>query len=74
MSPWPYDLAETYRTDPVLQETVIRSSTWFNIANYVKLDESKLTDLISNVDMAGPGASVTETTSVQATPIGKPGE
>jgi hypothetical protein len=27
-----------------------------------------------HVDMAGPGASATETTSVQATPIGKPGE
>jgi hypothetical protein len=73
-NPDPYDLAETDRIDPDLQETIIRSSTRFDIAKYVKLDDSKLMALISNVDMAGPGASATETTSVQATPIGKPGE
>jgi hypothetical protein len=42
-----------------LQETVIRSSTRFDIANYVKLDDSKIMALISNVDKAGPGASAT---------------
>ena len=73
-NPDPYDLAETDRIDHDLQENIIRSSTRFNIANYVKLDDDKLTALISNVDMAGPGASATETTSVQATPVGKPGD
>ena len=41
---------------------------------YVKLDDSKLMALISNIDKAGPGASVTETTPTQAKPAGKPGE
>ena len=55
-NPDPYDLAETDRPDlqetdrPDLQETVIRSSTRFEIANYMKLDDSKLTALISNID------------------------
>ena len=73
-NPDPYDLAETDRVDSNLQEMIIRSSTWFDISNYVKLSDSKLMDLISNIDMAGPGASVTENTSVEATPVGKPGE
>ena len=73
-NPDPYDLAEADRIHPDLQEITIRSFTRFDIANYVKLNDCKLTDLISNVDMAGPGASATETTSVQAKPVGKPGE
>ena len=79
-NPDPYDLAETDsdRIHPDLklqpEENIIRSSTRFDIAYYVKLNDSKLTDLISNVDMAGPGASVMESIAVQATPVGKPGE
>ena len=66
--------AETDRVDADLQETVIRSSTRFDIARYVKLDDSKLTALILNVDKAGPGASLTEITPTQTKPTGKPGE
>ena len=79
-NPDPYDLAETDRVDADLrvQEVVLRSSTRFDIAHYVKLNDSKLTALISHVDKAGPGASVTETTPTQAQanlePAGKPGE
>ena len=39
-NPDPCDHNETEWTDPVLQETVIQSSTWFDIANYVKLDDN----------------------------------
>jgi hypothetical protein len=74
-NPDPYDLAETDRVDAAYEkEMVIRSSTRFEIANYVKLDDSRLTALITNVDQAGPGASVVETTPIQAKPVGKPGE
>ena len=71
-----YDLDKTDRVDPVLQETVIRSTSRFDIAKYVKLDDSKLIDLISKVDKAGPGASLamSETPTNQAKPVGKPGE
>ena len=74
----PYDLAETERTDPALQETVIqRSSTQFDITSYVKLNDSKLKALITEVDTAGPGAlavGTPGTVSIQAKPVGKPGE
>lgn len=73
-NPDPYDLTEMDHIDSILQETVNWSSTQFDIANYVKLDNSKLTALISKVDMAGPGASVMETPSVQAKLVGRPGE
>ena len=73
-NPDPYDLAETDRIHPDLQENTIRSLTRFDIANYVKLNDCKLTNLISNVDMAGPGVLAMETASIQATPVGKPGE
>ena len=73
-NPDPYDLAEIDCLDPDLQETVVQSSTWFEIANYVKLDDGKLTALISNVDKAGPGASLMKTTLIQAQPVGKPGD
>ena len=53
----PYDLVETERTDPALRETVIQqSSTQFDITSYVKLNDSKLKALITEVDTAGPGA------------------
>ena len=70
----PYDLNETDRIDPVLQENVTRSSTQFDVANYVKLDNGKLAALISKVDGAGPGALMTVTPPIQDKPIGKPGE
>jgi hypothetical protein len=57
--------------DTHLQETVICPSTQFDIAHYIKLDDSKL---ISNIDKAGPGASVTDSIPTQAKPAGKPGE
>jgi len=40
----------------------------------VKLDDGKLTALISNVDQAGPGTLVMEKTPTQAKPVGKTGE
>ncbi len=75
-NPDPYDLAETERIDPALQETVIQSSTRFEIATYVKLDDSKLKALITNLDKGGlgPGVSAVETPAAQAKPVGKPGE
>lgn len=76
-NPDPYDLAETDRVDPALQEPVIsRSSTRFAISEYVKLDDSKLTALISNVDTEGPGANVIGNgiTVPQVKPVGVPGE
>ena len=65
-----------YRVDPVLQETVIWSTTRFDIAEYVKLDDSKLTSLILKVDRAGPGASLAmmETPTAQAKKVGMSGE
>ena len=72
-NPDPYDLAEIDCLDPDLQATVVWSSTWFEITNYVKLDDGKLTALISNVDKAGLGASFTKTTLIQAQPVGKSG-
>ena len=49
--PDPYDLGETDRIDPELQEkTIVRSSVCFEIADYIKLDDSKLKVLITNVD------------------------
>ena len=45
-NPDPYDLAEIDRLDPDLQETVVWSSTRFEIANYVKIDDDKLTTYI----------------------------
>jgi len=53
---------------------ITRSSTRFEISNYVKLDDGRLTTLIANVDQAGPGASVPETTPMPAKSVGKPGE
>ena len=73
-NPDPYDLDETDRTDPVLQETVTRSSTRFDVADYVKLDDANLIKLISHVDSVGPGALMTEKPPNQAKTAGKPGE
>jgi hypothetical protein len=73
-NPDPYDLSETDHVDPDLQETVMRSSTRFDIGKYVKLDNGKLTTIISKVDSAGPGALMMETSSIRAESVGKPGE
>ena len=73
-NPDSYDLNETEWTNPVLQETVIQSSTQFDIANYVKLDDNKLTALITKIDRAGPGALMIKTPPIQAKPVEKPGE
>ena len=61
----PYD---TDRVDPDLQNIVIQTSTWFAIAEYVKLSDSKLTAL----DSAGPGVATTENMQTQAKTIGIP--
>ncbi|KAF8963773.1 hypothetical protein BDZ97DRAFT_1819116 [Flammula alnicola] len=74
-NPDPYDLDETERTDIELRSPpVIRSSTRFEISTYVKLDDSKLTALITKVDTAGPGVGVVEIHSEPAKVVGKPGE
>ncbi|KAJ3510406.1 hypothetical protein NLJ89_g4689 [Agrocybe chaxingu] len=74
-SPDPYDLAETERVDEALQVVVVRSSTRFDIADYVRLNDPKLIAVINNVDKAGPGKSAKPSgLSVPAPPVGKPGQ
>jgi len=41
-NPDPYDLAETEHIDPALQEHTTRSSTRFEVGNFIKLDDDKL--------------------------------
>jgi hypothetical protein len=73
-NPDPYDLAETDRVDAALGG-VIRSSTRFDIATYIKLDDPKLDTLISKVDTAGPGASLDPSLhSIPPTLDGEPGD
>ena len=56
--PDPYDLEEIERIDEVLRPTIVRSSLSFDIAQYVKFDDPKLTALITKVEKIGPGASL----------------
>jgi len=74
--PDPYDLDEVDRVDKVLQAPpVVRSSQRFDISDYVKLSDSKLRSLITNVDIQGPGAAAVDATKSQDTAvIGTPGE
>ena len=73
-----YDLEETERVDEALRPTIIRSSVNFNISQYIKFEDQKLSVLITNftnVDTDGLGASSTqEVASEQVKPIGNPGE
>ena len=81
-NPDPYNLNETDSThiDVALQpssQTIIRSRVRFDIANYIKLDDPILKNLISQVDSGGPGALTTMIPNHQnkaTKPIGKPGE
>ncbi|KIM40876.1 hypothetical protein M413DRAFT_445654 [Hebeloma cylindrosporum] len=74
--PDPYDLEETERVDEALRPTTVRSSSCFEIAEYIKFDDPKLIALITKVDADGPGASLPQgvQSQQQAKPIGKPGE
>jgi hypothetical protein len=73
--PDPFDLEETERVDEALQVTVVRSSSSFDITQYIKFDDCKLIALITKVDTDGPGASLTQGAQCQqAKAIGKPGE
>ena len=59
----------------VTQPTIIRSSVNFNISQYIKFEDQKLSVLITNVDTDGLGASSTQgVASEQVKPIGNPGE
>jgi len=77
--PDPYNLDETDspRISDTLQiwsQTIVRSRVRFDITDYVKLGDSMLNDLISNMDSDGPGASVTTTQQNKVTGnFGKPG-
>ena len=76
-APDPYDLAEvdSDRIDEELKATIIRSSNRFNIAQYVKLNDVKLMDLIKHVDEVGPGAKSARGAPLETqTVVGKPGE
>ena len=75
-NPDPYYLTEmdSRHVDPALQNFGTRSSTIFDISEYIKLDDPKLTALISNVDSAGPGASSVANAPTIQKPVGKPGE
>lgn len=75
-NPDPYNLDETDSTHvDDAPQFVVRSRVRFDIANYVKLDDPLLKDLISKVDSDGPGALATTThQNKAANPIGKPGE
>lgn len=74
--PDPYDLAEVERVDDALQQVVFRSSSRFDIADFIKLDDAKLKGLIMNVDAAGPGALLAKTDNVTTNTKagGKPGD
>ena len=55
--------------------TIIRSSVNFDISQYIKFEDPKLSALITNVDTDGPEASLTQgVASEQVKPIGNPGE
>ena len=70
-----YDLEETEHVDEALQPTIIRSSVNFDISQYIKFEDPKLSALITNVDTDGPGASSTQgVASEPVKPIGNPGE
>ena len=58
--PDPYDLEETEHIDLALQERVVRSTTHFDVANYIKLYDPELKALITKVDSQDPGASIVE--------------
>ena len=58
--PDPYDLEETEHIDPALQERVVRSTTCFDVADYIKLNDPELKALITKVDSQDPGASIVE--------------
>jgi hypothetical protein len=72
----PYDLEETECIDPALQERVVHSTTHFDVADYIKLDDPELKALITKVNSQGPGALIVE--SVVANKhdehMGKPGD
>ena len=74
--PDPYDLQETERIDLALQERVIRSTTRFDVADYIKLDDPELRALVTKVDSRGPGASIVESVVVNKCDerMGKPGD
>ena len=55
--------------------TIIRSSVNFDISQYIKFEDPKLSALITNVDTDGLEASLTQgVASEQVKPIGNPGE
>jgi len=59
----------------MLQERVVRSSTRFDVADYIRLDDPELKVLITGVDAQGPGASVTEHRAEKTgRQVGKPGD
>ena len=62
----------------VTQPTIIRSSVSFDISQYIKFEDPKLSVLITNVDTDGPGASSTQGVASEQVkrlkPIGNPGE
>ena len=64
--PDPYDLEETKRIDPALQERVARLTTRFHVADYIKLDDPELKALLTKVDSRrrSPGASTVESVVV----------
>ena len=81
--PDPYDLAKTDRADEALEgvqisrpdEPVVRSSTRFDIAEYIKLDDEKLKALLLEVDTEGPGAAFpSEPMAVDEEVINTPGD
>ncbi|KAF8239534.1 hypothetical protein L208DRAFT_1420684 [Tricholoma matsutake] len=74
--PDPYDLEETKRIDLALQEMVVCSTTRFDVANYIKLDDPELKALITKVDSWGPGALIDESVVANKCDkrMGKPGD
>jgi len=46
----------------------------FDVADYVKLDDTKLVTPIKNVDTVGPGAAIAPAEAKRAAIVGKPGE
>lgn len=59
-NPDPYDLGETDRVDDELNipDFVMRTSTHFEIRDIVQLGNEKLIQLITNVDIQGPGSNI----------------
>ncbi|KAF8882605.1 hypothetical protein CPB84DRAFT_1851161 [Gymnopilus junonius] len=58
--PDPYDLAKTDQADAALDDDIpiTRSSTRFDIAEFIKLDDAKLKALLLNVDIEGPSSNL----------------